>query len=68
MDDSDDNLVRGNYIGTNAAGANLGNGADGVRMLANSDRNKIGGLAAGEGNTIWFNHGTGVSVNDAVFR
>ena len=44
-------LIEGNYIGTNSAGANLGNAADGI-MLEGASQNTIGGTAAGAGNVI----------------
>ncbi|MEL7364242.1 MAG: Calx-beta domain-containing protein, partial [Bacteroidota bacterium] len=49
------NTIQGNFIGTNAAGADLGNGAIGVRILFGPSNNTIGGSGVGEGNTIGFN-------------
>ncbi|HKP11149.1 MAG TPA: BACON domain-containing carbohydrate-binding protein, partial [Blastocatellia bacterium] len=58
------NLVQGNYIGTNAGGnAALANAGDGVEMVsvANTVTNcAIGGAAAGAGNLISGNNGSGV--------
>jgi conserved repeat domain len=58
------NLVQGNYIGTNATGtADLGNAGDGVEMVSgdNTVTNcTIGGTAAGAGNLISGNNGSGV--------
>jgi uncharacterized repeat protein (TIGR01451 family) len=58
------NLVQGNYIGTNAAGTGgLGNASDGVEMVSasNSVTNcTIGGTTAGAGNVISGNNGSGV--------
>ena len=51
---SNQNAVQGNFIGTNAAGANLGNGA-GMLFITRATNNVIGGTAAGAGNTIAFN-------------
>jgi hypothetical protein len=72
--DSHDNFVRGNLIGTNAAGtAPVGNGCFcgaiptdfiGSGVLVNGPANEIGGSAAGEGNLISGN-GVGVSVSGA---
>ncbi|MBI3416627.1 MAG: right-handed parallel beta-helix repeat-containing protein [Verrucomicrobia bacterium] len=46
------NLVRGNFIGTDAGGTQpLGNASDGVR-LAGGENNAIGGLASADGNVI----------------
>ena len=49
-------LIEGNYVGTNSVGANLGNGANGIRLFAN--QNTVGGTAAGAGNVIANNTGT----------
>ena len=47
-------LIEGNEIGTDLTGTlDLGNGGDGVRVLVGSV--SIGGLAAGQGNTIAYN-------------
>jgi hypothetical protein len=52
--------VQGNLIGTDVTGsAALGNG---IGVLITGSNNTIGGTAAGEGNTIAFNTGAGVSV------
>lgn len=58
-------VARGNLIGTNAAGtAALGNGERGIRVSA-ADA-VIGGAAAGEGNVISGNAGTGLRVENAT--
>jgi hypothetical protein len=59
------NLVQGNLIGTDAAGAGaLGNTGDGVVLSdVSASNNTIGGEAAGAGNTIAFNGGDGVLVD-----
>ena len=55
------NLVRGNLIGTNAAGtADLGNTSQGIYIFANS--NQIGGNTAGFRNVISGNDGGGVNI------
>jgi alpha-tubulin suppressor-like RCC1 family protein len=59
------NNVRGNYIGTNiTATAAIPNGTDGVQIFAPS--NLVGGQAAGEGNVISGNVGSGIQVNLAA--
>lgn len=72
------NVVQGNYIGTDVTGTvNFGNGSAGVNV-ANVDNNIVGGTGAGEGNLIAFNgvatpsFGNGVRVTggtvDGVFH
>jgi titin len=57
------NLVQGNYIGTTAIGAGaLGNGADGVLLSGGSHDNTVGGTAAGAGNVIAGNAGSGIHL------
>jgi hypothetical protein len=56
------NLVQGNYIGTKAGGmAALGNGRDSILLDFTYD-NHIGGTAAGAGNLISGNQGTGIRM------
>jgi Ca2+-binding RTX toxin-like protein len=57
------NLIEGNFIGTNAAGNNLGNGGSGVLFIAGAANNSVGGTAQGMANTIAFNGGDGVEVD-----
>ncbi len=52
--------IQGNYIGTDAAGAPLGNGGPGISIVRAS-HNTIGGLLL-EGNLISANHGNGVEI------
>lgn len=57
------NLVQGNFIGTNAAGSSaIGNVQNGVKILG-SPNITIGGLAAGARNVISGNGSNGVLVN-----
>ena len=57
------NVVLGNVVGLDGAGIIArGNGGNGVRLLTSASFNRIGGTAAGEGNTLWFNAGDGVLV------
>jgi hypothetical protein len=53
-------LLAGNYIGLGAAGAALGNSANGVEILGNNIT--VGGLLAGARNVISGNSGDGVSI------
>jgi hypothetical protein len=64
-----DNIIRGNYIGTNAAGdGDIGNTDDGVvvsELLTGggmASRTLIGGTFPGTGNVISGNNGSGVSL------
>lgn len=60
----DGNVVIGNRIGTDAAGeADVPNRQHGVNV--NGDSNQIGGIAAGEANTIAFNGSAGVFVSSS---
>jgi hypothetical protein len=59
---SDDNAVEGNFIGTDVSGTlDLGNGSYGV-VVSNGGDNRIGGAAAGAGNTIANNGSPGVAI------
>ncbi len=59
------NLVQGNFIGTNASGADMGNGGRGIYV--EDSNNTIGGTAAGDGNVIAYNAQAGVAVGDTQF-
>src|SRR4029079_8260197 len=56
------NLVLGNFIGTDPTGtASIGNGV-GILMEGGANGNTIGGTATGTGNVIAFNSGAGVAL------
>jgi titin len=61
------NLIQGNFIGTNVAGAALGNGGQGISLAMVSGSGgagtTIGGTAAGAGNVIAFNGLNGVVIS-----
>ncbi len=58
-----DNVIQGNWIGTNAAGnVALGNGVNGVSISGSAD-NLIGGAAPAMRNIISGNTANGVSIN-----
>ncbi len=59
IDGSTGNLITGNFVGTNAAGASLPNGI-GIRV--GNAGNTVGGLAPADANVIAFNIGNGVDV------
>ncbi len=56
---SGSNVVEGDFIGTNAAGANLGNA---VGVLDHSGGNTVGGITAGAANLIGFNTSAGIQI------
>ncbi|MGE5276297.1 MAG: right-handed parallel beta-helix repeat-containing protein [Acidobacteriota bacterium] len=61
------NIVQGNRIGTDAAGsAALGNLGNGLLVENGAHDNKIGGAAAGAGNTIAFNGAAGIFVSSGT--
>ncbi|MEM0962932.1 MAG: T9SS type A sorting domain-containing protein, partial [Bacteroidota bacterium] len=60
--DATGNEVLGNFVGTNASGADLGNGNAGIRVVG-APGNTIGGAGAGEGNVIGFNGRDGILVD-----
>ena len=62
--DSEENVVRGNYIGRGADGStSIPNGTSGIYLSSNSDRNVIGGNGSGAGNLIAGNGARGVGVS-----
>lgn len=63
---SDNNLVAGNYIGTNKLGADLGNVGAGVLVRSGARSNLIGGDEPTIRNVIAFNGGPGVSIQDSL--
>ncbi len=61
--DSHNNVVTGNYIGTDARGTGaLPNTYNGVAIQESAANNTVGGAADGAGNVIAHNHGNGVMV------
>jgi hypothetical protein len=61
---SRNNLIEGNYIGTDATGTKaLGNNREGISLWHGAVNNTIGGTAAGAGNVISANADVGVSLN-----
>ena len=61
---TNDNLVQGNYIGTDASGTlNIGNTDYGVLFdISDPSNNTVGGSASGAGNTIAYNGQDGVGL------
>jgi hypothetical protein len=61
------NLVQGNWIGTDAGGtSDLGNAFSGV-AISSGHSNMLGGAAMGAGNVIAFNHQHGIVLAASVF-
>ncbi|HVS34199.1 MAG TPA: SdrD B-like domain-containing protein [Gemmataceae bacterium] len=60
-----DNVVEGNFIGTDATGLPLPNNRDGVLISGGSSDSTIGGTTTGAGNVIAFNPFIGVQVDGA---
>jgi hypothetical protein len=58
------NKVYNNYIGTNAAGANLGNLQDGIYINQDASSNNIGSGFTGGTNKIAFNGSDGINVSN----
>jgi hypothetical protein len=64
----DNNVVAGNYIGTNAAGTSaLANGGDGIAIVSGSN-DLIGGSTGRAGNVISGNRGNGILLTGAAFN
>jgi titin len=63
---STNNVIEGNTIGLTANGTALGNGLDGIQLLANALDNTIGGTASGAGNTISGNARFGILLSGAT--
>ncbi|MCP5092911.1 MAG: hypothetical protein GY949_18515, partial [Gammaproteobacteria bacterium] len=60
---SDNNLIVGNYLGTDAAGtAALGNSGNNINIYSGASNNVIGGSAAGAGNVIADAGNDGISI------
>jgi CSLREA domain-containing protein len=63
---TNDNTIRGNFIGTNASGTGaLPNEGPGVHIAEGAQDNTIGGTSASDANIIAFNDGDGVQVDGA---
>ena len=64
--ETSDNIVQANLIGITANGASaLPNSGDGIE-ITNAQNNLIGGLTAGEGNTISSNSANGIAITGTL--
>lgn len=60
------NTIQGNFIGTGNNGIQpIPNSSSGIIIVGSSD-NTIGGINQGEGNTIAFNNGAGISMTSFI--
>ncbi|MFZ1030213.1 MAG: Calx-beta domain-containing protein [Limnoraphis robusta] len=63
MDTSGDNIIQGNFIGTNISGtADLGNSGAGIGIFQ-EENNQVGGSLSGAGNLISGNDTNGIELN-----
>ncbi|MFN2263920.1 MAG: beta strand repeat-containing protein [Anaerolineales bacterium] len=63
---SDNNLIKGNYIGVDVSGiSTVENGENGVHIMNGAKNNTIGGATSAEGNVISGNMISGVRINGA---
>jgi hypothetical protein len=61
------NIVQGNFIGTDANGTlALGNSGNGINIFNSAASNTIGGTTAGAGNVIWNNRGNGILITTST--
>ncbi|MEJ7637855.1 MAG: right-handed parallel beta-helix repeat-containing protein [Singulisphaera sp.] len=66
LDGGSNNVLRGNYIGTNATGTvGFGNGGSGV-VVNSSPYNMIGGSSLADRNVISGNRGVGIRLTDGI--
>jgi len=67
--DGDNNVVEGNFLGTNAAGdSGLGNGNSGIIVADGADNNRIGGTTPAQRNVISGNSGHGIQIGNALYN
>jgi CSLREA domain-containing protein len=64
ISDSNNNLVQGNYIGTNADGNAALPNMNGIQVVGGASNNTIGGTVSGAGNVISSNSGAGIYFGD----
>ena len=66
VNNSDSNIILGNYIGTDVTGTvNLGNGDSGILLRATATNTLVGGTTAGARNIISGNQNTGIWIDDS---
>jgi len=63
LEQSDNNIIRGNFIGTNAAGMSALPNEDGIHVDYLSDNNTIGGASPGQGNLMSGNEWAGIWIS-----
>jgi CSLREA domain-containing protein len=61
---SNDNVIKGNYIGVDPSGSNaIANAGAGIAMNTNVYRTQIGGTATADANLIGYNGGDGIAIS-----
>ena len=64
---SDNNIIQGNYIGTDITGAlNRGNIDDGIDIISNGSNNMIGGTDPGAGNLVAYTNDDGIDIDNGT--
>ncbi len=67
VESSDNNVIQGNWLGTNARGTGPAPNYQGVSMNSGSDSNTVGGTTAAARNVLSGNTNAGVSIFDHGF-
>jgi titin len=63
LEQSDNNIIRGNFVGTNAAGTSALPNEHGIHVDYLSDNNTIGGASPGQGNLLSGNEWAGIWIS-----
>ncbi len=65
--DSSNNIIVGNYIGTDGVG-DLGNAWDGITLSSTASNNRIGGTSVADRNLLSGNDNDGIWINGATYN
>jgi len=63
LEQSDNNVIQGNFVGTNAAGTSALPNEHGIHVAYLSDNNTIGGASPGQGNLLSGNEWAGIWIS-----
>ena len=64
---SDNNIIQGNYIGTDITGTlDRGNIDDGIDIISNGSNNMIGGTDPGAGNLVAYTNDDGIDIDNGT--